>query len=588
MAAEDAEEKIFSLEEETYHSTELSDILQKLKQNPLNINTASKNDLLQLPWLSEQDIDLIISFREKTEIISSKQLAEIGIDEITISDISDYIIFAAKEKVKIQNQTRVEFNEAKEDYPSTAKYFQRTKAEYGKFQAGFLSQKDEGETDPVDFYSYYMQYQNSGFLQNLVLGKFRIALGQGLVFAPKLGMSKSAAATSVPVKRYNSIKPYTSSFEIWDLQGIAGELKLSKFRIIPFVSVNDFSANLDSTKAITSFNETGFHFDESKKNNVQEKLFGTAIQYEKESFEIGTGFSRFNFDHDFADSSNSGYSAGNLYFMINNNGYPIFAEAALIDDKFGALAGMKFGENKLRQLLVFRWYQKDIPTWHGNAFSSQSNFDNETGLYYGITIIPAKRNKINAYFDVWSFPKTRYFEKMPTVGSEQFLQWESHFSTQSIRLTLQHKFKEKYISLDEAKIRDYERTLIRFDWWQKLHDFTFKTRGEFVSEYLAEEKVYTSGFLFYEQLKLKLEKLELIGQLTFYKSDTSPFKVKHYVYENNVDGIMQNSVVSGDGINSYLLAKYHISSNFEIQMKISDVWQQPEKLRAFAQIICNW
>jgi hypothetical protein len=588
LPANEAEEKLFNLEEETYHSTELSDFLQKLRTHPLDINTASKKELLRLPWLSEQEINLIISYRNKHKITTAAQLTEIGIDNITVSDISDYIVFSSGQKLNFQNQTRLEFNEAKKNYPSPLKYFQRTKLNYGKLQVGILSQKDEGETDPLDFYSYYLQYRNAGTIQNLVLGKYRIAFGQGLVFAPKLGMSKSSAATSTPIKRFDSIKPYTSSYELWELQGFATELKISPLKLIPFVSINNLNANLDSTSSITSFNESGFNFEDSPKNNVREKVYGSSIQFETSGCMLGAGITQFSFDHKFADGASSDYNAANFYFIINNSSFPIFGETASIDKKYGLILGMKFGENVVRHLLILRYYEKDLTTWHGHAFATQSNFENETGVYYGITIIPTKRNKLNAYFDVWSFPETRYFEKMPTVGSEQFLQWESHFCSQAIRLTLQHKFKEKYIILENAQIRDFERTLLRFDWWQKLSFITFKTRGEFVSEYLPENKIYTTGFLFYEQMKLKSNRIELIGQISVCKSDTSPFKVKHYLYEQNVDGIMQNSVISGDSISSYLLLKYQISVHVELQLKLSDVWQQKDKFRTFAQIICQW
>ncbi len=60
MWAEDSEEKIFSFEDETYHSTELSDLLQKLKRKPINVNRANEKELSQIPWLSEMDIQKII------------------------------------------------------------------------------------------------------------------------------------------------------------------------------------------------------------------------------------------------------------------------------------------------------------------------------------------------------------------------------------------------------------------------------------------------------------------------------------------------------------------------------------------------
>jgi hypothetical protein len=589
LFAEDGEEKIFSLEEETFHANETSEMLEAIRRNPLNINLASDKKLQKLPWLSEEDINLILKYRKQNVISNWYTLLEIGLNSITISDIKNYIIFKPKEKLKLQQSARLEFNEAKQTFPSALKYYQRIKLDYKKFQVGFLSQKDEGESDPLDFYSYFVSYSDSKFFRKIILGKYRLGIGQGLIFAPKLGMSKSAEATNVPVKKYNQLKPYTSSYEIWEMQGISTEIQYKNLQIVSFASRSNLSANLNSQNDITSFNESGLHLDTAKKDNVTETIFGSALQYNFLNHKFGICVANFDFDHEFADPyMSSEYNAASISFMLNQTGYPIFGEFAAIDEKFGGVVGAKFGENKFRQLILTRYYQKDLPTWHGNSFSAQSNFDNEMGMYYGITILPFPKNKINCYFDVWSFPETRYFEKMPTVGSEQFLQWESHFESNSIRATLQHKSKEKYLNLEETRIRDFQRTLLRIDWWQKLSDITLKTRTEFVSEYLPEDEVYTSGWLMYEQFKWKTKKLELITRITVYHSDTSPFKVKHYMYENNVNGIMQNSVLSGDGINTFLLLKYKLLKNIEIQFKLSDAWYDQDKMRIFFQILSSW
>jgi len=261
---------------------------------------------------------------------------------------------------------------------------------------------------------------------------------------------------------------------------------------------------------------------------------------------------------------------------------------AIAKDKYAGLAGFKFGDKKMQQLLLLRHYEKDFPTWHGNAFSSQSNFDNETGVYCGTTIHPSKSTKINCYFDVWSFPKTRFFEKMPTVGSDELLQLEKRFSKNTIRFTVKNKHKEKYVKLDEAKIRDFERLLLRCDWWQRIAEVTLKTRAEFVSEYLSEEKIYGKGLLFYEQLKYDRNKIHIVAQITAFKTVLEPFKVKHYMYENNVAGVMQNSVFSGDGFASYLLVRYDLIDSIQLQAKISDCWQQKEKMRIFVQLVGKW
>ena len=584
LLSEDSEEKLFSFEDETYHSTELSDLLQSYKKKPININTAAENELALIPWLSEKDIQKIISYRVSNKITNLKDLSKIGIDEITVNELSDYITFGASIKLKLKQASRVEFHQPKQYLPSTLKYFQKTILTLNNYKFGFISQKDEGEKDPLDFYSYFMDYSSEHYLKKLLIGKYRLALGQGILFAPKLGMSKSGAATSVPVKKFNLIKPYTSSYEIWELEGAVANIDLSAFNIIPFFSRTSISANLDTLSHITSFNESGLHLDDTKKNNVREMIYGLATKYSLTDHSFGLNLAKIYFDHQFSNPARENeYTAISADFMINKSSFPTFGEIAYSQQRIAGVIGSKFGENELRHLLLFRYYEKDFPTWHGNPFSSQSRFDNEVGLYYGMTIIPFEKTKINCYFDLWSFPQTRYFEKMPSVGSEQFIQIERKFDTNSLRISVQHKDKEKYISLDESKIRDFERTTFRADWWQNLDNFRFKTRCDIVTEFLANDDIHRSGILVYEEIKWKIEKLTLIGQISVYHSD-----ILHYMYEHNVDGIMQNSILKGDGAYSYFVFKYNIFKDIELQFKVSDHWNTKDKMRLYLQVISSF
>lgn len=584
LFAEDSEEKIFSFEDETYHSTELSDLLQNIKRKPIDVNTADENELALIPWLSEKDIQKIIIHRNSYKITKLEDFSEIGIDAVTVNELKDYITFHSAIDLKLKQTSRLEYHQPKQYLPSTLKYFQKTILTLNNFKFGFISQKDEGEKDPFDFYSYFLEYTREEFLKKFLIGKYRLALGQGILFAPKLGMSKSGAATSVPVKKFNPIKPYTSSYEIWELEGTAANIELSSFNFIPFFSKTALSANLDTLSCITSFNESGLHLDEEKKNNVKEMIYGLAAKYFITDHSIGLNFAKINFDHEFSNAARkSEYSAISVDFIINKNGFPAFGEIAYAQEKISGVMGCKFGENELRHLILIRYYQKDFPTWHGNPFSSQSRFDNEVGIYYGMTIIPFERTKINCYFDLWSFPQTRYFEKMPTVGSEQFIQLERKFDANSLRFTVQHKDKEKYISLDEAKIRDFERTVIRADWWQNISNFRFKTRCELVTEYLTNDNIHKGGILAYEEIKWKIDKLTLIGQVAVYHSN-----VLHYMYEHNVDGIMQNSILKGDGAYSYFVLKYNILHDMELQFKVSDHWNTKDKMRVYLQIVSSF
>ena len=106
LLAQDAEETILSSEDGTYHPTELIETLSSLKNSPLNINNASHIELTQLPWLSELDIGKIVKARKEKPISGWKELQNIGINQITISEIKDYIIFREKTKLKLNQKTR--------------------------------------------------------------------------------------------------------------------------------------------------------------------------------------------------------------------------------------------------------------------------------------------------------------------------------------------------------------------------------------------------------------------------------------------------------------------------------------------------
>ena len=59
------EEYFFADDENIASAEEQMEILEGYISNPLNLNIVNRNDLLQLPFLSEAQIDSIISFRER-------------------------------------------------------------------------------------------------------------------------------------------------------------------------------------------------------------------------------------------------------------------------------------------------------------------------------------------------------------------------------------------------------------------------------------------------------------------------------------------------------------------------------------------
>ncbi|MDA3813324.1 MAG: hypothetical protein PF570_03630, partial [Candidatus Cloacimonetes bacterium] len=151
-------EMILSQEEETYYPTELVEFLQNIKNNPVNINTIAENDLYFFPWLSGNDIQDIILYRISRKITKLEDLTKIGIDASTVNELKDYITFRSAIDLKLKQTSRVEYHQPKQYLPSTLKYFQKTILTINNCKLGFISQKDEGEKNLFDYYSYFVEY----------------------------------------------------------------------------------------------------------------------------------------------------------------------------------------------------------------------------------------------------------------------------------------------------------------------------------------------------------------------------------------------------------------------------------------------
>ena len=60
------------------------------------------------------------------------------------------------------------------------------------------------------------------------------------------------------------------------------------------------------------------------------------------------------------------------------------------------------------------------------------------------------------------------------------------------------------------------------------------------------------------------------------------------MYEHNVNGIMQNSILKGDGAYSYFVLKYNILEDIELQLKVSDHWNRNDKMQLYLQVISSF
>ncbi|MCD6330553.1 MAG: helix-hairpin-helix domain-containing protein [Candidatus Cloacimonetes bacterium] len=580
LSAEDTEEqmeKLFSSEDETYISTELQQRLEYLQKHKLDINKADYNELAELPWLSPQDVDAILLYRKTHSITSMKKLQEAGISEDIIQNLQPYISYLQSTPVHFISRQRMQY---KEDtgYDSPLKFYQRYQAKWRNFSLYFLSQKDEGEKDWLDYWSATLYIMELGFVKNFAAGNYRLSFGQGILFAPKLALSKGGNATHQPLKHYRDVKPYTSTNEVYSLFGFAGDFSFYDMHIIPFYS-NYALDGIIENGCIKSIDITGFHRSDSgqdKKDAIREKLYGAHISYGDQN-RFGVTAYRDVYNHPFCDSTKKQFQ--DLYsadYYLNYRNITLFGEGAYANGKRAFVTGVLWQQGMLENIILYRDYEKDFPTFHGNPFHAGGDFDNEKGLYYGITLRPFERSRLDVYFDVFRFPEESTYGSLPIYGFDSFVQFDQKWKTSRMRFTYHHKQTERWRSFDEvSKLYQVKRNTCRLDFIQKINDkLEFKFRGEFTYHHYANTEKYDAGILLYQEMKYFITpKLKNYVRVCQYHTGD----IILYMYENDLDGIMLNSQFKGDGVFGYILLKYDIGSHFSIQAKYAEkIWKEKQ------------
>ncbi len=328
--------------------TDLISDLAYLRENPLNLNYVTDEDLRKLMFLDNFQIYNLLGYRETYGLfitIYEIQAVE-GFDQETIEKILPYVYISQiklKESISFKNIAKYGRNEfiiryqrilqEQKGYASIddSSLFQKPNSRYlgspdkiylrygfnyfNKVRFGILAEKDAGEVvlkdrvpdslqylagpnlhNGFDFMSFHVSIKDLGILKALTIGDYQLEFGQGLTLWSGLAFGKSSDA--INIKRFaRGLRPNTSANENLYFRGIATTLRIKNIDFTAFYSSHKVDANLilnDSLSGdegfISSLQESGFHrtineLQDRKSINIQ--AFGGNINYLYKRFKIG-------------------------------------------------------------------------------------------------------------------------------------------------------------------------------------------------------------------------------------------------------------------------------------------------------------
>jgi hypothetical protein len=631
---EDLQQRLEALTENLEEDADVSELLSELeilRLRPLNLNSASANDLKRLFFLNDIQINNLISYREKFgKLISILELQSIdGFDLETIRQIQPYVVIQdaiprrrftyndiarqGKSQYFLRYQQLLEEQKGysyihPDEYKSNPNirylgspyrlYSRYRFTYYNNISIGITAEKDPGEEflkgtqrQGFDFYSAHIYIRDAGKIKALSLGDYQIQFGQGLALWSGLAFGKSSEAINLK-KNGMGLRPYTSVDENNFMRGAGATVAVGSFEFTGFYSSKFRDANVLETDSIsqealiiTSLQQTGLHRtprEIENKNSVTEKFSGTNITYRRSryhvgmtaySMELGAEFQRnLSYYNQFDFNSRTNRVAGLDYSYIVRN-MNIFGEFATSQSGgYAMLNGIMMSlDPRLSLSILHRKFSPDYQSLLSVAFSENTRVSNETGIYMGIHARLSHMWSIIAYADHFSFPWMKYRTYAPTKGYDYFTQ--VNFRPQrKTEIYLRYRIKNKPLNFPESPIIRFPDDLIRQN--IRLHmsypvspSFTFKNRLELMDFKHASN--IQKGYLIYQDVSFRRFDSPWAITLRYAIFDTDGYDSRIYAYENDVLYAYSLPFYSYQGQRAYVVMRYRVNRNIDLQARIA-------------------
>ncbi len=591
-------------------SEERLDALRAIHDNPFDINTASRDELLDLPFISPVQVDSILSYVSKYgPLLSLGELSLVPrIDYQTRFLLTAFLVCrpvkATKpdaKKLILNGRHDIAVNFATPLYTAAGykdnslndnnKYLgdkNRAAFKYSynykdELKYGISAEKDAGEpfacrgNTLFDSYSFHIFRKQKNGKYTLALGDYRINLGEGLIAGNQYFSGKKIA-----LSYYNNrsiITPHTSYSERDFFRGIAGSLRLGKFLTTAFVSYKPNDAVINDSNNVTSITNNGYHRtipEQKRRGNLNDLTFGGDFSYDQKIMKLGLSAIYTHYDKPLSPRNveynryamrGKDFHAFSLHYAINHKAISSRGEAAISETSAVAFVNtIKWrATNRTTLVNILRSYSMKYVQPYAECFKSSGRVSNEQGIYLGAKSEVLKSLTLQGYADFFRSPWPSYKYRAPVNGTELFFEAHLH-DTKGNFVSAEWKFTNRkldaiYITNDSS---DKNKNLVRIQAGAVFNKFTTRTTLSFSSS--TDKEKTNHGWAISQRVNYTTKRFALASAASYF--NTSNYAARIYVYESNVKYNYANfSNLYGEGIRASLLCSAKISNKIKCYAK---------------------
>ena len=586
---------------------------EHLKRHPLNLNTAGEEALKQLVFLTDQQIENFLSYRNLFgKFVSIYELQAVpSWDVHTIRRVLPFVALnnassldearkrlnAGDQSLLVRYSQVLEKSEGFANKTSQTRYVGSPSRIFFRYhyqfrnllQYGITGDKDAGEQFfkgaekyGFDFYSFHLFLRKFGKIKSLAIGDFTVNMGQGLMQWQSLAFSKSAEVLNV--KRQSDIlRPYSSSGEYYFHRGLGATIQFGKLETSAFVSVRRLSSNVVTDTAtgenfVSSLENSGYHRTPAEiqdRNTLRQVGAGFNLAYKSSRWHIGINGLAYKFSLPIRKrpdpynlyAVNGRYWANmSVDYGFSSHNFHAFGEEAVDKNFHGAfLNGLLISVDPRIDLCVLqRWIGKRYQAVYGDAFTENAYPNNEAGIYIGARLRPGSGWGVDMYADFFKFPWVKYLVDAPSSGKDLLVQ--VNFSpTKQLEVYTRFRAEEKQSdqSADGAAI-NYAVVIPKKSWRSDINfglspRVTFHERIDVL--WFGKGPNRENGFLTFLDLAYHpVNPYSVTLRLQYF--ETNGYNSRIYAYENDVLYNFSIPAFMDKGYRYYINANYHLKKLF--------------------------
>jgi hypothetical protein len=534
--------------------------LSYLSEHPFELNAVTGEQLRKLPFLSDRQIENILSYRTRygmfMTVYELKSIEELDLQTIEYLLPFVYIgkIHVEKRPFTVENMLKYGSNKVQARYD---RCFQQKKGyrpqsdsikalypnrQYAgepfyhslryayafddRLQFGLVAEKDAGEPfwnsyhKGYDYYSGYLFLKEINRLSSLAIGNYKASFGQGLVVSHDFTPSRNTMIAQ-PERRTHGFRRHYSTNESDYFRGAAATVHVDPLDISLFYSYRRLDATLADSNRVSSVKTDGLHRlerEREKRHVLPQQVYGANIRYATPAVCAGVtalacSFGEYDIQPElkpytlFYFRGSRQVNIG-VDYLWKSRLFKLYGETAV--SKNGALAtlnGLQLTPvSYLSLLALYRYYDRRYQSFFGNAFSQSSSLQNEEGLYLGMQFTPFAYWKVSMFADFFRFPWLKYGVDAPSSGKEYMFRLD-YTSAAGFTFYIRYKYKQKEQNTTLAgeksyAVLPYAQQRLRVQVQYAVRAVLFKTSADGVM-YDEERGKQSKGFMLSQSIGWK-------------------------------------------------------------------------------------